>query len=78
MTVNYRYTPEPPWDVPITCFTGIDDAYVTCEDALAWGRYTKVAFQLYMREGEHFIVVDDKSFILETINRELATAAAAL
>ncbi len=76
MTFRYRFTPEPPWEVPITCFTGIDDAYVTRDDAFAWGQYTAVAFRLLMRDGAHFIVVDDQSFILDVINRELASPAA--
>lgn len=71
MTFHYEFHPEAPWDVPITCFSGIDDVYVTREDALAWGQYTNRAFRLYMRDGAHVIVVDDASFILETIDREL-------
>jgi surfactin synthase thioesterase subunit len=71
MSSHYRWAPEPPWDIPITCFTGLDDPYVTREDAVEWSRYTRVAFRLHMREGAHFIVVDDRAFILESINREL-------
>jgi surfactin synthase thioesterase subunit/NAD(P)-dependent dehydrogenase (short-subunit alcohol dehydrogenase family)/acyl carrier protein len=73
MAFHYRFTPEPPWDVPITCFTGLDDTYVTREDAMAWHQFTKVAFRVHMREGAHFMVVEDKDFILETINRELCS-----
>jgi surfactin synthase thioesterase subunit len=72
MTFHYRYTPEPPWEVPITCFLGLGDPYVTRDDVLAWGQYTKIAFQFYMREGTHFTIVDDKDFLVQTINRELA------
>jgi len=73
MAFHYRCTPEPPWDVPITCFTGLDDPYVTHEDAVAWSRYTRVAFRLYMRAAAHFMIVDDQEFLLETINRELSS-----
>jgi surfactin synthase thioesterase subunit/NAD(P)-dependent dehydrogenase (short-subunit alcohol dehydrogenase family) len=71
MASRYRFTPETPWHVPITCFMGLDDPYVTHEDAVAWSRYTRVAFRLHIRETAHFMVVDDKEFLLETINREL-------
>jgi surfactin synthase thioesterase subunit len=76
MTLHYDFQPVAPWDVPITCFSGIDDVYVTRDDVLAWGQYTNSAFRLYMRDGAHFIVVDDASFIQETINRELIAADA--
>jgi|RhiMetdeSRZDD1v2_1073273.scaffolds.fasta_scaffold11376_4 acyl transferase domain-containing protein/surfactin synthase thioesterase subunit/acyl carrier protein len=72
MSSHYRFAPEPAWDIPITCFTGLDDPYVTREDAVEWSRYTRVAFRLHMRGGAHFIVVDDRTFILESINRELS------
>lgn len=71
MAFHYRFTPEPPWDVPVTCFVGLDDPYVTREDALAWGECTRVAFHVHIRTGAHFLVVDDRAFIVETINREL-------
>ena len=72
MASNYRHTPEPPWDVPITCLTGIHDSYVSAENARSWGRFTKKRFQLFTRDSEHFIVVDDDRFLLRVINRELA------
>jgi surfactin synthase thioesterase subunit/acyl transferase domain-containing protein len=71
LTAAYRYQPEPPWDVPVTCFAGLDDPYVSREDAGAWSEYTRRAFRLHWRPGAHFLVVDDRSFIIETLNREL-------
>lgn len=71
MAWNYRCTVEAPWDIPITCFTGLDDAYVTREDAMAWSRFTKSTFTIHLREGTHFLIADDRDFILNTINREL-------
>jgi acyl transferase domain-containing protein/surfactin synthase thioesterase subunit len=74
MASNYRYEPEPPWDVPITCLTGVHDAYVSAENARSWGRFTKKRFQLFTLDSEHFIVVDDDRFLLRVINRELTTS----
>jgi surfactin synthase thioesterase subunit len=71
MGARYRFTPEPPWDAAITCFTGVDDPYVTREDALGWSEHTRRLFRLHLRAGAHFQVVDDRDFIVETINREL-------
>ena len=72
MASRYRFRAEPPWDVGITCFVGTDDPYVTREDALAWAEHTRTDFRLHLREGDHFLVVDDRAFILDAINRELA------
>jgi surfactin synthase thioesterase subunit/acyl carrier protein len=71
MAACHRFTPAPPWEAPVTCFVGLGDPYVSREDALEWGRYTRVAFRLWMRETAHFLIVDDRAFILDTINREL-------
>ena len=73
MSTNYHYVREPPWDVPITCLTGVNDSYVTAENARAWGRFTKKQFQLFMLDSEHFIVVEDDEFLLRVINRELTS-----
>ncbi len=73
MASNYRHDPEPPWDIPITCLTGVQDAYVSAENARSWSRFTKRRFQLFTLESEHFIVVDNDRFLLEVINRELTS-----
>ncbi len=71
LTAAYRYEPEPPWDVPVTCFAGLDDPYVSREDAGGWSDYTRRSFRLHWRQGAHFLVVEDRDFIIETLNREL-------
>lgn len=76
MAFNHRTTPMAPWDAPLTCFIGLGDPYVSQEDALAWGRYTRVAFQLRLRDTAHFLIVDDRDFIVETVSRELRDRAA--
>jgi epothilone polyketide synthase C len=71
MANDYRFTVEPPWDIPITCFSTRDDPYVSRRHAFGWGRFTNTRFQVFIREGVHFAVVDDSSFIHSVINREL-------
>ncbi len=73
MASNYRYAPEPPWDIPITCLTGVHDTYVSAENARSWGRFTNKRFQLFTLDSEHFIVVDDDRFLIRVINRELTS-----
>jgi surfactin synthase thioesterase subunit len=73
MASGYRAMPEALPGLPITCFNGLDDPYVTREDAVAWSEYTRTTFRLHQREGAHFLVVDDKAFILDAISHELAS-----
>ena len=70
MGARYRFTPEPPWETAITCFTGLDDPTSPGRTRSA-GASTRRLFRLHLREGAHFLVVDDRDFIVETINREL-------
>jgi acyl transferase domain-containing protein/surfactin synthase thioesterase subunit/acyl carrier protein len=77
MALNYDFVAEPPWDVPITCFAGLDDPYVSRDHALGWGRFTNSRLQVHIREGAHFAVVDDVAFIHSVINSELRGSIAA-
>jgi acyl transferase domain-containing protein/surfactin synthase thioesterase subunit len=71
MATTYQFVREPPWDVPITCFAARGDPYVSRKHALGWGRFTNSRLQVHIREGAHFAVVDDVTFIHDIINREL-------
>ena len=72
MGEKYRYRQAPPLDVPITCLTGINDAYVTLANAQGWRRFTRKRFQLHTLVSEHFIVVEDDRVVLDVVNREMA------
>jgi acyl transferase domain-containing protein/surfactin synthase thioesterase subunit/acyl carrier protein len=72
MAFAYRHRREAPWNFPITCFNGADDLYVTRADILSWGRFTTASFQVHIRQGEHFLLVDDSDFLLRAINRDIA------
>jgi acyl transferase domain-containing protein/surfactin synthase thioesterase subunit/acyl carrier protein len=71
MAFKYRFRQEPSWTFPITCFKGEDDLYVTRADILSWSRFTTSSFQVHIRQGEHFLLVDDRDFMVRTINRDL-------
>jgi acyl transferase domain-containing protein/surfactin synthase thioesterase subunit/acyl carrier protein len=72
MASAYRYRRQAVWNFPITCFNGEDDLYVTHADILSWGRFTTSSFQVHIRQGEHFLLVDDADFLMRTINRAIA------
>src|SRR5262249_39768376 len=71
MATNYQFVREPPWEIPITCFAAKGDPYVSRKHALGWGRFTNSVWQVPIREGAHFAVVDDMAFIHAVINQEL-------
>jgi len=71
---SYRYVQQPPWEIPITCFCGLDDPYVTRQDAVAWHRHTTREFRIHFRRGNHFLVVEDRDFIISEINSVLRPA----
>jgi surfactin synthase thioesterase subunit/NAD(P)-dependent dehydrogenase (short-subunit alcohol dehydrogenase family)/acyl carrier protein len=71
ITSQYRHRPTGAWDIPITSFVGLGDPYVSRDDALAWSRYTHGPFNLLLREGAHFLIVEDREFIVRSVNEEL-------
>ncbi len=72
MSSKYRYHNAEPLDVPITCLTGINDTYVSLENAESWKRFTRKDFQLHMLDSEHFIVVDDDRSVIQVIDHGMA------
>jgi epothilone polyketide synthase C len=71
MANDYHFSPEPPWDIPITCFAARGDPYVSRRHALGWGRFTNSRLQVHIRPGAHFAVVEDVGFIHKIIREEL-------
>jgi acyl transferase domain-containing protein/surfactin synthase thioesterase subunit/acyl carrier protein len=71
MASDYEFVSEQPWEIPITCFAARGDPYVSRRHALGWGRFTNSRLQVHIREGAHFAVVDDATFIHGVINQEL-------
>jgi surfactin synthase thioesterase subunit len=76
MAYRYRFRPIAAWDVPIICFAGSQDTYATRDDMLEWRRFTSSSFQLFLRQGAHFLLLDDKPFLHRIIARELASVDA--
>ena len=72
MAFKYRYRQEAAWNFPITCFNGEDDLYVTRRDILSWSRFTTSSFHVHIRRGQHFLLVDDRDFLICAIQRDIA------
>ncbi|GAA1928090.1 thioesterase II family protein [Streptantibioticus ferralitis] len=54
----YRYTPEPPLDIPITAFAATDDPRATVAQLTAWEEQTTEKFTLHQLEGDHFAIFE--------------------
>jgi acyl transferase domain-containing protein/surfactin synthase thioesterase subunit len=58
---SYQYTPEAPFDVPITTFHGIQDDRVIWDEMQAWKQLTVANFRSYALPGDHFFLEKDQS-----------------
>jgi len=76
MASNYRHQPVEPFPFPISSFIGDLDPWVSAEDAVGWAEFTRGGFSNHVRKGSHFLMADDREYILQTINREFAKFAA--
>ena len=63
---------EPPGNIPITMFGGVDDPTVTFGELNAWKKYTTSTFTVLMLPGDHFYLLNQRSNILTIIEKELA------
>jgi epothilone polyketide synthase C len=75
MASNYRYRTVAPFPFPISSFIGDLDPWVSAEDSAAWGELTRGGFTNHVRKGSHFLMADDRDYILHTINGEFAKFA---
>jgi medium-chain acyl-[acyl-carrier-protein] hydrolase len=60
---TYRYTDEPPLDVPITAFAGTTDSRGTPAQMAAWGAQTAREFRLHRVVGGHFAVLQPNGLV---------------
>jgi len=72
MASNYKHQPVEPFSFPISSFIGDLDPWVSTEDSVGWGEFTRGGFTNHVRKGSHFLMADDREYILQTINREFA------
>ena len=72
MASNYKHRPVEPFPFPISSFIGDLDPWVSAEDSVGWGEFTRGGFTNHVRKGSHFLMADDREYILQTINRAFA------
>lgn len=75
MAYNYRFQPVQPFAFPISSFVGNLDPWVSEKDSAGWGKLTCAGFTNHARKGSHFLMEDDREYILETINKVFVNLA---
>ncbi|MDB9520020.1 thioesterase domain-containing protein [Roseofilum reptotaenium CS-1145] len=73
LTVNeqYQYQLEPPLDLPISMFGGMNDTVATPEQFEQWNQHTSGKFKLNLFEGGHMFFKDDPELLLKPIFEQL-------
>ena len=62
---------EPPLDIPIVAFGGLDDPRVSRERVEAWAMQTRAAFKAEYFHGDHFFINHTKENILHAMSTSL-------
>jgi surfactin synthase thioesterase subunit/acyl carrier protein len=75
MAFNYEYRPVTPFPFSISSFVGDVDPWVSKEHSAGWGDLTRGQFTNHVRTGSHFLMAEDREFILKTIGNELVPSA---
>jgi len=75
MAYNYNYQPVQRFSFPISSFVGDVDPWVSEEDSAAWREHTCGRFTNHVRKGSHFLMEEDREYILQIINNEFVKLA---
>jgi len=75
MAYNYEYRPVQPFSFPISSFVGVLDPWVSEEHSAGWRELTCARFTNHVRKGSHFLMAEDREYILATINDEFVKLA---
>jgi surfactin synthase thioesterase subunit len=74
MASNYRHEAVEPFSFPISSFIGDLDPWVSIDDSAGWAQFTRAGFANHVRKGSHFLMAEDREYILKTINTEFVNA----
>jgi medium-chain acyl-[acyl-carrier-protein] hydrolase len=69
---TYIYRSEPPLDVPISAYGGLEDPDCTRKELEGWRDQTSAPFKLQIFPGDYFFLHSAKPLLLRAISQELA------
>ncbi len=68
---TYVYTPDAPFNFPLTVFGGLQDYEITPEELEGWREHAGASFKLRMLPGDHFFLQSSQQLLLRTLTQEL-------
>ena len=68
---TYVYTPDAPFNFPLTVFGGLQDYEITREDLESWREHAGASFKLRMLPGDHFFLQSSQQLLIRTLTQEL-------
>lgn len=68
---TYRYTPEAPFDFPITTFVGLQDPGTNQQEMDGWQAHTTRPLGRYSFPGDHFYLQNQRSALLQAVSTSL-------
>ena len=71
MAVQYRHTPQPPLDIPVTSFEGLLDETIEPANVLQWGNYTTGPYRNVPIMGDHYFVSTKYREVAEIVRKQL-------
>ncbi|MFD3748543.1 thioesterase II family protein [Nocardia sp. NPDC058633] len=71
---TYRFQGGPELSCPIVALTGDNDPQVTLDEARAWGRHTRGAFELQVYPGGHFYLNSQAAQVLQSIKNHISSS----
>ncbi|KAK9803914.1 hypothetical protein WJX72_004698 [[Myrmecia] bisecta] len=71
MAVQYRFTPQPPLNLPITSFDGLLDETIEPSNMAQWAAYTDGPFRNVPIMGDHYFVSTHFREVVDVVTQEL-------
>lgn len=68
---TYQYTPEPPFDYPISVYSGEQDQGVTPQALAEWQIHSQHAVTVQSFPGDHFYLQGQRQPLLQSISNEI-------
>ena len=68
---TYQYENEPPLDIPITAFGGLEDFEVSRDKLEPWQAHTTASFSFHTFPGDHFFIHKSQNDIIRIVNKKL-------
>jgi medium-chain acyl-[acyl-carrier-protein] hydrolase len=74
---NYPYREEPPLELPISAYGGVEDSFAPEAAIDAWGEHTSAGFRRTMYPGGHFFLHECQAELLAAISQDIRATLAA-